>query len=260
MAKDKKKNKKQNKSEVKQAPPITLSGEDLQHLIAHAIIEADEIKEEALRKQQDAELLEWRVATGYKEFSDKSKFLRSVKTFFNRFWCFIKLCFVPSKAIKGDRASFALMKLFLCAFFGFAKWILGLSSLMFILYGIILFFAPETMPVLWISNIGLIVLGITVFLTLGDSLILGFLHDGTEGDLALTLESGREYLLYLLIGLLVMVSGYILMTGGGSEDPEVFNYAMFDFRRMVAAPLVIILGIVIEIAAIMGVFKGKEEK
>ena len=163
MAKDKKKNIKQNKSEVKQAPPITLSGEDLQHLIAHAIIEADEIKEEALRKQQDAELLEWRVATGYKEFSDKSKFLRSVKTFFNRFWCFIKLCFVPSKAIKGDRASFALMKLFLCAFFGFAKWILGLSSLMFILYGIILFFAPETMPVLWISNIGLIVLGITVF-------------------------------------------------------------------------------------------------
>ena len=161
MAKDKKK--KQNKSEVKQAPPITLSGEDLQHLIAHAIIEAAEIKEETLRKQHDAELLEWRVATGYKEFSDKSKFLRSVKTFFNRFWCFIKLCFVPSKAIKGDRASFAHMKLFLCAFFGFAKWILGLSSLMFILYGIILFFAPETMPVLWISNIGLIVLGITVF-------------------------------------------------------------------------------------------------
>jgi hypothetical protein len=161
MAKDKKK--KQNKSEVKQAPPITLSGEDLQHLIAHAIIEADEIKEEALRKQQDAELLEWRVATGYKEFSDKSKFLRSVKTFFNRFWCFIKLCFVPSKAIKGDRASFALMKLFLRIFFDFAKWILGLSSLMFILYGIVLFFAPETMPVLWISNIGLIILGITVF-------------------------------------------------------------------------------------------------
>lgn len=65
---------------------------------------------------------------------------------------------------------------------------------------------------------------------------------------------------YLLIGLLVMVSGYILMTGGGSEDPEVFNYAMFDFRRMVAAPIVIIAGIVIEIVAIMGVYKsGKEE-
>ena len=65
----------------------------------------------------------------------------------------------------------------------------------------------------------------------------------------------------LLIGLIVMVSGYILMTGGGSEDPELFNYAMFDFRRLVAAPVVIILGIVIEVVAIMGLFgKGKKEE
>ena len=60
---------------------------------------------------------------------------------------------------------------------------------------------------------------------------------------------------YLLAGLVVMVSGYILMTGGGSSDPEVFNYAMFDFRRLVAAPGVIILGIIIEVVAIMKVFK-----
>ena len=66
---------------------------------------------------------------------------------------------------------------------------------------------------------------------------------------------------YLLIGLIVMVSGYILMSGGGSDDPQVFNYAMFDFRRMVAAPVVIVLGIIIEIVAIMGVFgKGKKEE
>ncbi|MBR5200043.1 MAG: DUF3098 domain-containing protein [Bacteroidales bacterium] len=65
---------------------------------------------------------------------------------------------------------------------------------------------------------------------------------------------------YLLVGLIVMVSGYILMSGGGSDDPEVFNYAMFDFRRMVAAPIVIILGIVIEIVAIMGLFKENKEK
>lgn len=65
---------------------------------------------------------------------------------------------------------------------------------------------------------------------------------------------------YLLVGLIVMISGYILMMGGGSDDPQVFNYAMFDFRRMVAAPIVIILGIVIEIVAIMGVFKSKKEE
>ena len=65
---------------------------------------------------------------------------------------------------------------------------------------------------------------------------------------------------YLLVGLLIMVSGYILMMGGGSDDPEVFNYAMFDFRRLVAAPIVIILGIIIEVVAIMGMFKDKKEK
>jgi len=64
----------------------------------------------------------------------------------------------------------------------------------------------------------------------------------------------------LLMGLIVMVSGYILMIGGGSDDPNVFNYAMFDFRRMVAAPIVIIAGAVIEIIAIMKVFKTKKEE
>lgn len=59
----------------------------------------------------------------------------------------------------------------------------------------------------------------------------------------------------LLIGFIVMVAGYLLMMGGGSDDPQVFNYAMFDFQRMVAAPVVIICGIVIEVVAIMKRFK-----
>lgn len=55
----------------------------------------------------------------------------------------------------------------------------------------------------------------------------------------------------LLAGVLVMVAGYILMAGGGVKDPAVFNYDMFDFRRLVAAPVVILSGVVIIIAAIM---------
>lgn len=55
----------------------------------------------------------------------------------------------------------------------------------------------------------------------------------------------------LLIGLVVMVAGFVLMMGGGTVEPDNFNWAMFDFRRLVAAPLVIICGIVIEIVAIM---------
>ena len=70
----------------------------------------------------------------------------------------------------------------------------------------------------------------------------------------------KKGLMYLLVGLLVMVAGYILMIGGGSKDPVVFNYAMFDFRRLVAAPIVIICGIIIEIVSIMKIYKDKEEK
>ncbi|MBO4917889.1 MAG: DUF3098 domain-containing protein [Bacteroidales bacterium] len=62
----------------------------------------------------------------------------------------------------------------------------------------------------------------------------------------------------IIIGVLVMIAGYILMMGGGVKDPQVFNYAMFDFRRLVAAPLVIIAGIVIVIAGIMGARRKKE--
>lgn len=61
----------------------------------------------------------------------------------------------------------------------------------------------------------------------------------------------RKGLRFVLAGLIVMVAGYILLAGGGVKDPEVFNYAMFDFRRLVAAPVVILSGIVIIIAAIM---------
>ena len=62
----------------------------------------------------------------------------------------------------------------------------------------------------------------------------------------------------MIAGLLVMAAGFILLSGGGSDDPQVFNYAMFDFRRLVAAPIVIVAGIAVEVIAIMGKFKTKE--
>ncbi len=63
----------------------------------------------------------------------------------------------------------------------------------------------------------------------------------------------------LIVGVVVLFAGYILMAGGGSDDPAVFNPAMFDFRRLVAAPLVILCGLIIEVVGIMGIFK-KEGK
>ena len=62
----------------------------------------------------------------------------------------------------------------------------------------------------------------------------------------------------MIAGLLVMAAGFLLLSGGGSDDPQVFNYAMFDMRRLVAAPIVIVAGIVVEVIASMGHFKEKE--
>ena len=58
---------------------------------------------------------------------------------------------------------------------------------------------------------------------------------------------------YILMGtgLVLLAIGYILLAGGGSDDPNVFNPAMFDTRRLYVAPILIVLGFVVEIAAIM---------
>lgn len=53
------------------------------------------------------------------------------------------------------------------------------------------------------------------------------------------------------LGILLMVVGYLLMQGGGSEDPNVFNPEIFNARRLTWAPLTLIAGLVIEVYAIM---------
>lgn len=55
----------------------------------------------------------------------------------------------------------------------------------------------------------------------------------------------------MLIGLAVIVLGFILMSGGGSDDPNVFNYEMFNSRRITLAPILVIGGFAFEIYAIM---------
>ena len=55
----------------------------------------------------------------------------------------------------------------------------------------------------------------------------------------------------LIIGLLVIIIGFLLMAGGGSDDPEVFSDALFGFRRLTLAPIFILTGYMIEIFAIM---------
>ena len=65
------------------------------------------------------------------------------------------------------------------------------------------------------------------------------------------LAFGKENYKLLLIGLAFIVTGFVLMIGGGSDDPKVFNEAMFNFQRITLAPILILAGYVIEIFAIM---------
>ena len=66
---------------------------------------------------------------------------------------------------------------------------------------------------------------------------------------------GAKGIRMMVAGVIVLAAGFLLLSGGGSSDPQVFNYAMFDARRLVAAPIVIIAGVVLEVIAIMGKFR-----
>ena len=55
----------------------------------------------------------------------------------------------------------------------------------------------------------------------------------------------------LLIGIAVIALGFILMSGGGSDDPTVFNDDVFSFRRIRLAPTTVLIGFGITVYAIL---------
>lgn len=62
---------------------------------------------------------------------------------------------------------------------------------------------------------------------------------------------GRENYRLMAIGFGIIVLGFILMIGGGSDDPNVFNPEIFSFRRITLAPLLLLIGFLFEIFAIL---------
>ncbi|MCX6287909.1 MAG: DUF3098 domain-containing protein [Bacteroidetes bacterium] len=62
---------------------------------------------------------------------------------------------------------------------------------------------------------------------------------------------GKENYRLMLIGLFFIALGFLLMIGGGTDDPKVFSYDLFSFRRITLSPILILAGYVIEIFAIM---------
>jgi uncharacterized membrane protein len=70
--------------------------------------------------------------------------------------------------------------------------------------------------------------------------------------------SKQNYLLFLG-GFGLILLGYLLMVGGGSDDPNVFNPAIFDTQRITIAPMVCVIGFVVIIVAIMWRPKQNQE-
>lgn len=79
-----------------------------------------------------------------------------------------------------------------------------------------------------------------------------------ENKLNLQLAFGPINYIMMVAGIVILAIGYILLSGGGSDDPNTFNPAMFDVRRLTVAPILIVLGFAVEIFAIM--YKGKKKE
>ncbi|SEK91335.1 Protein of unknown function [Aquimarina amphilecti] len=62
---------------------------------------------------------------------------------------------------------------------------------------------------------------------------------------------GKKNYVVMAIGIAVIALGFILMAGGGSDDPNVFNPDIYNFRRIRLAPMVVLIGFGIEVYAIL---------
>lgn len=62
---------------------------------------------------------------------------------------------------------------------------------------------------------------------------------------------GKKNYKFMFIGLACIALGFILMSGGGSDDPNVFNPEIFNFRRIRLAPMLILIGFGIQVYAIL---------
>jgi hypothetical protein len=79
---------------------------------------------------------------------------------------------------------------------------------------------------------------------------------GKDNDFALGPKNYRM----IAIGFGIIIIGFILMAGGKSDDPKVFDPAVFSFQRITLAPLIVLFGFIFEIWAIMKKTDGEPEE
>ena len=97
--------------------PDSMSAEEMQQIITNALLAVEDAKEQKVKEQKEQERKEWEETVGN----------NPIKRFF-------KILFLPKKYIKGDKTTFALLKVFVGMFFGLAKIFTLLFSIAAIAY------------------------------------------------------------------------------------------------------------------------------
>lgn len=70
----------------------------------------------------------------------------------------------------------------------------------------------------------------------------------------------RKNYVMMLVGVVIIIIGFLLMSGGGKHTATEFDESIFSFRRITLAPIVVIAGFVFEIFAIMKRFPEGQDK
>ena len=142
--------------------PANMSAEEMQHLIAYAIVEAEEIKERKCKELEKQKSLEWLKSLGYQDFSRiKHKLWRYIRLIFNRIRMFLTMLFIRKKRISGDRASVAFLQEIMTIFFGILQFLAFVLCICFIFA----VFSPESFHIASLGIYAIIALALFAFVS-----------------------------------------------------------------------------------------------
>ena len=137
--------------------PEKMNAEEMQHIIACAIVEAEEIKAQKEEEKRKAALAEWHNIVGYKKYKNK------MKQFFNNVKVFTKILFLPKKYIEGDRASTILLKSVISLFFGLMQCCSLILAILLIAFVPAQYLMQNIDVLPWYQNMLYILFGILAF-------------------------------------------------------------------------------------------------
>ena len=127
--------------------PNSMSAEEMQQIITNALLAVEDAKAHKANEQKEQDRKNFRKAMGYKDYPHEKGLKKSILVFLNCIKMIFKLLFAPKRLIKGDDATFGLLKMTVETFFWLAKWATTLFAAIVIAY-IPLQYIVEAIPVI----------------------------------------------------------------------------------------------------------------